>query len=212
MSASPEFKTEGTEPASAPAREFRIIQPNQTPAGALMWRNSTEKGRARWLWRIGFKAMYGANPRHLLLGWCLEALSGRDGFSTASDSYLAKETGLPLKSVQAGLTAMDRSDAIIRVHVAENGTFKRRIFLAEAMAERGRDTPCGRGYGAPSPIGGADTPCHRGREKRKGQTAEWKRRLTPKDQARLDADRRAARARGEISPHWLADDVPEAGE
>jgi hypothetical protein len=207
-----ERREEAPSASAAVPRQFRIMRPNQPAPGALEWRNSTEKGKARLLWRIRFQTTYGSHPRHLLLGWSLYALSEKHGFATAGDSYLAKENGLPLKSVQAGLTTLDRAGAIIRVHVAENNRFKRRIYLAQEMAERGRDTPCGRGYTAPRTTGGRDTPHHRGTEKRQAEKAKCKRRLTTKDQARLEADRRAAKARGELPLHWLADDVVEAAE
>jgi hypothetical protein len=63
---------------------------------------------------------------------------------------LANETGLPLKKLQAALTAMERNSAIIRVHVFINGRPQRRIFPSAALI--------------PPAVGGVHTPQQPGGE------------------------------------------------
>src|SRR4051794_21684349 len=94
------------------------------PPGAIAWKTSREKGTLTRQWRRANMAKYGDQSRQLTPLWALENLTSLYGYATAGDGELAKETGLPPKSVQSGLMVLDRDGAIVRVHVPKNGNLE----------------------------------------------------------------------------------------
>jgi hypothetical protein len=207
------FIEKSIETPSAPdaaLRKFETMRPGAVPSGALRWKSAEEKGEQRRAWHLAVIAAHAKHPRVVLLAWVLMELSATDGFATAGDAYLASITKLPKKSIEAGLTQMERSGLIVRVHVpnpTRKSDFERRIYLAKAVIEKHASVSANRKE-TPLPAEGGDTPSRKGTEKKEGANKRYsfqrKRNHTVSEAARLDAERRAARARGE-SVNWLAD-------
>jgi len=64
-----------------------------------------------------------------MLAWVIEGLSRKNGFVTASNSTLARETGIALNKIDATLQAMEALGVIIRGKVPKGGgSFERRIW------------------------------------------------------------------------------------
>lgn len=123
-----------TDNATLLGRKFRVIRADETPPQALTWATSRERDHVLWCWRRGVTAGFPQKARVIRLAWALEWFFRKAGFAYAGDRYLAEQAGIALNKLQEVLTRLERSGAIIRVHVYENSAPKRRIYPAATIA------------------------------------------------------------------------------
>jgi hypothetical protein len=185
--------TTTTTPTAATAtksarRRRRVIAPDAIPDGVLAWTGKIPKRSALHLWRRGVCRRFATSARILRVAWALEWLFADCGYAYPTDSFLARQTDLPVNKVQAALAELESAGAIIRASVVWGGSLRRRIWPAVAVSD---------GVSIPPTVGGIDTP-HRGTKipptvgghnlKLKALTSET---ITA---ARLDAERRERRS------------------
>ncbi|MCA3635057.1 MAG: hypothetical protein INF18_04990 [Methylobacterium sp.] len=110
---------------------------------------------ARAAWRRAVLSAYPEGRRPARLGWLLSELALK-GFAYASDAYLAAESGVPFKHVNAVLVDMERQGLIRReIGPRPDGSMGRRIVPTLPAASpsvgdcdplrEGKEIPCGRG-------------------------------------------------------------------
>lgn len=77
------------------------------PAGALTWRSNAERNKILIRWRLAVCIAFAEHPRCLrvALGALDHLFNTKTGFCNASNTYLAKLTGLPISKVQEALVA-----------------------------------------------------------------------------------------------------------
>lgn len=194
----PRKATGGPRPAVAASEHD-----DRPPPGALTWSDARGRAKALHSWRLGCLRELGRSAHQLRVAWALEQLFAvKEGFAFPSNSHLAKATGLAENHVEAAITALDRAGAIIRTRLREGPTRGgRRIFPARAIA-----------IDAPRVLGGEQPPKFRppssgglknNREQR-GISAGLSREAF---RARQEAERRAARERGEPVRGWLDEEA-----
>lgn len=166
----------------------KFIAADTTPAGALRWRNSIERGQRADAWRRAVSSIFPADGRVLRISWLLQRLVA-GGYCFATDAYIAAETGVPINKVSEALATLERADAIIRRHVLNGRKKQRRIWLSALVMNDPNvpptvgDTDTPRvGTNAPPSVGGQNRKYNKARENRVPDTMST---------ARLDAERRA---------------------
>jgi hypothetical protein len=105
------------------------------PPGAMIWADKSAKQHRLREWRQGVGRKFGEAPRVLRVAWTLEWLFTDEGYAFASDSFLARETGLHVDSVSKALTALQRGGAIHRVRTGCGRKAERRIYPMVAVAQ-----------------------------------------------------------------------------
>lgn len=174
-----------------PVRSKRLVlADHEVPTGALQWSTNKDKSHALREWRRGISATFAEKARSIRVAWALEWLFQRSGYAYPTDSFLMRETGLPVAKVQAALHDLEKGGAIIRTHIIRSGSVtQRRIWPARKIAQ---PIPPTVGNTYTPHIGSNHTPTVGGHN-------TYRNRFRPSSTlvaSRLDAERRAARERG----------------
>lgn len=130
----------------SPQGKLPVIQAGRTPAGALTWSTgSNARSRTDVLiaWRRAVLSHFPRCTRAVGCAWLIGDLVAKEGYAWPTNGHLARETGLPVKAVEAALTSLERAGAIVRVLVSiDSDRWQRRIFLGRGIVEKtGQDTP-----------------------------------------------------------------------
>jgi hypothetical protein len=120
---------------------------NDAPPGALTWKSGKQRNELLWRWQAAMITVFGQQARCLRVAWLLEKLFNvKKGYCWASDTTLARYTGLQVNKLQSTLTLLDRERAIIRAHVAmADGRTQRRIYPSAALIPPNLDPTWGVG-------------------------------------------------------------------
>jgi hypothetical protein len=87
------------------------------PPGALTWRSNAERNKLLIGWRLAVCIAFAEHPRCLrvALGALDHLFNTKTGFCYASNTHLAKLTGLPISKVQEALAKLEDDGAIRRL-------------------------------------------------------------------------------------------------
>lgn len=188
------------------SKPLPVIREGEWPLDALQWRSRAEKSRALRLWRRSVARTFTTTTRPVRLALVLTGLFSDAGYCFASNSHLSAETGMPGNKVQEGLLELEAAGAIVRATTSLKDPNARRIFAGKRIVEAQGGTPDVGGTppppacvtGAPPALGVQNT------KKRTSFTTTSKK--GAREQAQLEAERRAAKERGEVGPRWFDDE------
>lgn len=184
---------------SAPARRRpRLIAPNATPSGAMIWGTHAERDKAFANWRRALLHRFDATPRVIKVGICVRDLAGR-GYCFAADKWLAEESGVPQAKISDALKVLEDGGAIIRAMVLDGNSRNRRIWLradfASILSPTAGDTPIPHGgQNLPPAVGGQNKERIRARVTNPVYTRNG---ASPQAMAALQAEMRERRERGD---------------
>jgi hypothetical protein len=160
------------------------------PPGALTWRSPRERFQLLLAWRTACIRMLDREARQVRLAWFLEGLFHRNGYCNASNGFLAQRSRIAENKVQEAVAALQVAGAIVRKRVGR----ERQIWPCNRILEAARLTPPSRGSlihpREGTPVTGVQNTKSTNR-RRSGSVT------TVMSAARLEAERRAARERGE---------------
>lgn len=131
----------------APRRKRVFIHEDAVPDNAMTWASLKDKARVLWPWRLAVGRKFAESARVLRVAWLLEWSFSSRGFGFMTDGFLSRQTGIPIKKIQAALLLLEREGAIIRSHSYVHEKAQRRIWVSSKIVE-----------GVPPAVGNMDTP------------------------------------------------------
>jgi hypothetical protein len=202
----PNRVTSGEMAPAALKRLFRLCS-DAPPPEALTWSDDQQKRIRRRRWRQATMQFLGPRARLLRVAWILYDLSGQKGYAYAGNTTLAVAADMPIKKLEAALTQLERGGVIVRAHFAKGESTDRRIYLPTGVLKCRADTPQNGRDACPPKTGVKNTPHPGGTEiKERRSLVRQHRAPSTVGLAQRDAERRAARARGERPPGIFDDD------